>query len=159
VPNLALIALGDSHHSQGGMKFATQISPLLNSNSKMVYASDGGTVSVYQVRYLEYVWYLDPLYIDCLFATGCCQAQNADQRRSTPYGNRLAALLARAVGLIPRFLLTKDSFKRGWSQRFPLWSDKVSLHSRVVSHDRIPGHCVRKRGYHGSAVISADRSS
>jgi hypothetical protein len=30
VPNLALIALGDSHHSQGGMKFATQISPLLN---------------------------------------------------------------------------------------------------------------------------------
>jgi hypothetical protein len=31
VPNLALIALGDSHHSQGGMKFATQISPLLNS--------------------------------------------------------------------------------------------------------------------------------
>ncbi len=32
VPNLALIALGDSHHSQGGMKFATQISPLLNLN-------------------------------------------------------------------------------------------------------------------------------
>jgi hypothetical protein len=30
VPNLALIALGDSHHWQGGMKFATQISPLLN---------------------------------------------------------------------------------------------------------------------------------
>jgi hypothetical protein len=30
VPNLALIALGDLHHSQGGMKFATQISPLLN---------------------------------------------------------------------------------------------------------------------------------
>jgi hypothetical protein len=30
VPNLALIALGDSHHSQGVMKFATQISPLLN---------------------------------------------------------------------------------------------------------------------------------
>jgi hypothetical protein len=30
VPDLALIALGDSHHSQGGMKFATQISPLLN---------------------------------------------------------------------------------------------------------------------------------
>jgi hypothetical protein len=28
--NLALIALGDSHHSQGGMKFATQNSPLLN---------------------------------------------------------------------------------------------------------------------------------
>jgi hypothetical protein len=35
VPNLALIALGDSHHSQGGMKFATQISPLLNSFNKM----------------------------------------------------------------------------------------------------------------------------
>jgi hypothetical protein len=30
VPNLALIALGDSHHLQGGMKFATQISALLN---------------------------------------------------------------------------------------------------------------------------------
>jgi hypothetical protein len=30
VPNLALIALGDSHHSQGGKKFATQISSLLN---------------------------------------------------------------------------------------------------------------------------------
>jgi hypothetical protein len=29
VPNLALIAREDSHHSQGGMKFATQISPLL----------------------------------------------------------------------------------------------------------------------------------
>jgi hypothetical protein len=34
VPNLALIALGDSHHSQGGMKFATQISPLLNLFNK-----------------------------------------------------------------------------------------------------------------------------
>jgi hypothetical protein len=33
VPNLALIALGDSHHSQGGMKFATQISPLLNCSN------------------------------------------------------------------------------------------------------------------------------
>jgi hypothetical protein len=30
VPNLALIVLGDFHHLQGGMKFATQISPLLN---------------------------------------------------------------------------------------------------------------------------------
>jgi hypothetical protein len=30
VPNLALIVLGDSYHLQGGMKFATQISPLLN---------------------------------------------------------------------------------------------------------------------------------
>jgi hypothetical protein len=30
VPNLALIALGDSHLLQGGMKFATKISPLLN---------------------------------------------------------------------------------------------------------------------------------
>jgi hypothetical protein len=30
VPNLALIALGYSHYLQGGMKFATQISPLLN---------------------------------------------------------------------------------------------------------------------------------
>jgi hypothetical protein len=45
VPNLALIALGDSHHSQGSMKFATQISPLLNymliklySNSLISYA-------------------------------------------------------------------------------------------------------------------------
>jgi hypothetical protein len=27
---LALVALEDLHHSQGGMKFATQISPLLN---------------------------------------------------------------------------------------------------------------------------------
>jgi hypothetical protein len=27
---LSLVALKDSHHSQGGMKFATQISPLLN---------------------------------------------------------------------------------------------------------------------------------
>jgi hypothetical protein len=37
VPNLALIALGDSHHSQGGMKFATQISPLLNSLIFILY--------------------------------------------------------------------------------------------------------------------------
>jgi hypothetical protein len=37
VPNLALIALGDSHHSQGGMKFATQISPLLNFSKLKVF--------------------------------------------------------------------------------------------------------------------------
>jgi hypothetical protein len=36
VPNLALIAVGDSHHSQGGMKFATQISPLLNLIGKFL---------------------------------------------------------------------------------------------------------------------------
>jgi hypothetical protein len=36
VPNLALIALGDSRHSQGDMKFATQISLLLNFNLELV---------------------------------------------------------------------------------------------------------------------------
>jgi hypothetical protein len=42
VPNLALIALGDSHHSQGGMKFATQISPLLNFIVKIATYPDKG---------------------------------------------------------------------------------------------------------------------
>jgi hypothetical protein len=44
VPNLALIALGDSHHLQGGMKFATQISPLLNWCYKSCTVPDANRV-------------------------------------------------------------------------------------------------------------------
>ena len=93
----------------------------------------------------------------CKLVSGSCEAQNANQRGPTTHSNGMAALLARAMGLVPRLLLTKDSFKRGRSNRLSLRSDKISLHSRMASHDRISGHGVRKRGYHRPAVISADR--
>jgi hypothetical protein len=51
VPNLALIALGDSHHSQGGMKFATQISPLLNC--KINYIKE---IFCYQLSFVTIVF-------------------------------------------------------------------------------------------------------
>ena len=66
--------------------------------------------------------------------SGCCQTQDPDQGRSKADSHGLAALLARALGLLPRLLLTQDSFQRLRQNRLQIGPDKVPLHPRMAGY-------------------------